>query len=447
MRFTVFLISIIVLSGCTSHGDNQVIDELLTRGSEPNILIVTFDSLRPDRISAYGYGLETTPNIDELAAESLVFTDNYAQCGSTLCSLPSLFTSKYPYVDNPLEETFLTDFFKKEGYTTMAVASNTFSQSMHTKLTSIDYYADDYPGFGTGQATKKQALELLEKTNGSKFFLWVHFREPHRPYLPSRKSFMKFYLPEEGEVLVTDFQEDDLSNLDEANHYFMNVRGEGLWEYGRGRMYSVNLTPSALSQVSSLYDGLVHEADAELGEILDYLREKRLYENTIIVVAADHADSLGENGYIGHNYGFPEILHTPLIIRIPGGPVGVRDYPVMNIDIMPTILSAINASHNLSLRGVDIRRSQDSRRMQYAGYAGEKAVKKGELQLMLYRLHPEDNIMVNTSAKWRVQENLMESMPGKSQEILDEMLDLEYGVLDGYGEDTLQKLRDLGYIR
>jgi arylsulfatase A-like enzyme len=261
-------------------------------GAKPNILFITVDTLRADHLGTYGYSRRTSRNIDRLAKSSLVFERAFAQATKTWDSVPSFWTGMYPsnvpraYRSERSRRRPSTDFYMKkdvellaealsaQGYTTNALVSSAF-------LTAIDLDR----GFDRFKLVKDPtdgALKLLKKARAP-FLLWLHYAGPHAPYKHSKKF---------------DFGERPIDR----------------------------------------YDGEIAREDAQIGKVLSQLHRRRLSGSTIVIINADHGEEFEEHGGRYHTRKhYRELLHVPLILRIPGvEPARVQDV-VELVDIVPTL--------------------------------------------------------------------------------------------------------------
>jgi arylsulfatase A-like enzyme/Flp pilus assembly protein TadD len=275
----------------------------------PNVLVITIDTLRPDHLGCYGYKHIHTPNIDALAADGFRFARAYTAVPVTLPSHTVIFTGTYPmyngmhdFSGNKLgDQPTLASVLKAEGYTTGAVIGSAVLDSRFGLNRGFDFYYDHFD-FNRllesnveemkrpGNVVAGVALDWLSKNSKSKFFLWTHFYDAHFPYQP----------PE----------------------------------------------PYATEYKNAPYDGEIAFADEQIGRVIGFLKDKNLYQNTLIVLCADHGESLGEHGEKTHGFFiYNSTLHVPLIIHLPGAqPHGPRvlDNLASLADIMPTVLHILH---------------------------------------------------------------------------------------------------------
>src|SRR5579862_3956589 len=284
---------------------------------QPNVVLVTIDTLRADHVGAYGYKQIKTPNIDGLAAEGARFERAFAVVPVTLPSHSSMLTGTYPMLSgmhdfsanklSPLQPT-MASVLKQAGYRTGAVIAAAVLDSRFGLNQGFDFYYDhfDFSRLDEanldemerpGNAVADVALDWLAKNSDKKFFLWMHLYDPHAPYNP----------PE----------------------------------------------PYRTEYASRPYDGEIAFADAQVGRLLRYLKEKGLYQNTVIVLTGDHGESLGEHGEKTHGFFvYNATMHVPLIIRVPAiARPGIVSDPVSLVDLMPTILEALGVEVPSQVQG------------------------------------------------------------------------------------------------
>src|SRR6266481_5098114 len=280
--------------------------------SAPNVVLITIDTLRADHLGCYGYQQIKTPNIDSLAAEGARFARAFTVVPVTLPSHTAMLTGTYPMLSgmhdfsaNKLgpQQTTLASVLKQAGYVTGAVVASAVLDSRFGLNQGFDFYFDHFDFSRLeeanldemerpGNVVADQALDWLGKNSQKKFFLWMHLYDPHYPYRP----------PE----------------------------------------------PYSREYASQPYDGEIAFADEQVGRLLRFLKDKGLYQNTVIVLSGDHGESLGEHGEKTHGFFiYNATMHVPLIIRLPENRLPnaaartvVAD-PVSLVDLMPTILGAV----------------------------------------------------------------------------------------------------------
>ena len=300
----------------------------------PNVVLVTLDTLRADHLGCYGNKIVQTPVLDGLAADSCVFEAAYAQAPLTTPSHCSIMTSVYAAQHGAFNVsamkpgfTTIAEILQANGYETVAFVSALTVGSSYTGLhKGFDYYEDSLSPYTTilrhdelhllllprslmtlwgtvisGDIVSNRALAWLNKKKKSPFFCWLHYFDPHFPYEPPAPY-------------------DDMYN---------------------GKV-DQNL-PKALDR--SRYAGEVTYVDSQLGRFIEALKRKGLYDNTLIIVTADHGEAFGEKHDEIVEYGHGKHLydttqHVPLIIKLPGneGFKGRTKNIVQLIDLAPTML-------------------------------------------------------------------------------------------------------------
>ncbi|MFN0245011.1 MAG: sulfatase [Planctomycetota bacterium] len=325
------------------------------------MILITCDTLRADRLGAYGYPHPTSPNVDAFARESIVFQEAYAAAPWTGASLSSLLSGRMPEEIGvtggnkflmPNEVVTIPEILRDAKLATAAVVSNYVLKRSPVQgdvgvqqgfahfddtMTSKEKNRETFERIGPD--TTKAAIQWLEqqKTRGDdRFFFWVHYQDPHGPYLPPPEHAQLFERPltEEADVPL----------------------GKGHKGKGRIPLYQRLENEQRPERYRIQYDGEVHYFDESFGHLLDWLRANGWYEDTLIVFSSDHGESLGEHGYWfchGENLN-REVVRVPFIVRFPKGAPHVgaqqdgayrRFAPVVgHLDLWPTIFAAFGIS-------------------------------------------------------------------------------------------------------
>jgi arylsulfatase A-like enzyme len=293
-----------------------------------NVLLITLDTTRADYLGCYGYRDLVTPNLDQLAAESVVFDQAIAQAAVTPVSHASILTGLNPYhhglrvlhglVANRLAEQHVTlaDLWKLRGGHTAAFVSafpvterfglsqgfEHFDASFLSKHQGSAVSQDGTVNTGLSQRradeTTLAAVSWLDyhRHTSTPIFMWVHYFDPHDPYLIPPKSVVERFRPE------SDNRDDVLRAIYASEVFFM---------------------------------------DHHLGILLRAFRDHGLWDDTAVIVVADHGEGLGDHDWWSHGILYQEQIRVPLIIHLPGMTHGKRVQSlVRTIDLFPTILEA-----------------------------------------------------------------------------------------------------------
>jgi len=283
------------------------------------VILIAVDTLRADRLSAYGYERETSPALDKLCAEGVRFDQARSNCNWTCPSFASIFTglvparhgvtSYGPATPLPDELVTLAEHFQADGWATRSIAYKVplfdgnyeqgFDQAFNVPRDQI-----------RGEENLARALEWLDSHRGGPSFLFLHFNDPHQPFIHPEPLDREF-----GSAATI------------AAAFDIPGGGDG----------------GSQEQFAELYDGAVAYVDSCIGRFLDALRERDLYEDATIAFVADHGEALWEHGRFGHGGDqlFDEVVRVPLIIKPPTGTFRagrVVTGDVSGFDVMPTLL-------------------------------------------------------------------------------------------------------------
>lgn len=378
-----------------------------------NVIVVLVDTLRADRLGAYGNTRGLTPFLDSLGGHSYVFRNAYSQAPWTSPSVAALFTSRLPselgivaFQSNIEErETALAEVLRDHGYRTGAFLAHWFLVG-HGFEQGFDVFQQwHYQGEPKtrGPHLNEQALAWLDgraANQRSSRSTSVHYPEPHVPYAPPADAldrafawndrsplFVYLHYPEPrvpyapaADALDRPFawlEEDAVSGRSPVFMYLhytephvpylppadalKRVRGDGVAPdvnainalvVKKGGAPSA-LTAAQLHDVTDLYDGEVASLDATLSALFDGLQARHLLDNAVVVVTADHGEGFQEHGYVGHgNTLFNDLVHVPLLISVPGMSTRIDvDEPVALIDVAPTVLDLVGITAPSSFEG------------------------------------------------------------------------------------------------
>lgn len=380
---------------------------------------MTVDTLRADRLGAWGAVRDTSPVLDALAAEGMRFAAAQVQWPKTGPSFASMFTATYPkdngiarHVGIPLPCAFrtLAEELSALEYQTEAVVANgavgrefNFDQGFDGYLET--WKIDEDPGLNRWQRARRDpnragrvtdlALEVAGRLDRDRpFFLWVHYLDPHAPYEPPRSH---------RDLFQGDAYFDPIPRVSiDSRRSRREIGAIGKADAVDGR--------EELAFYLARYDAEIRYTDEEIGRLLTGLAELGLARDRLTVFTSDHGESLGEHNYFfGHGrLAFQTCLHVPLLFHWPGALApGVDEDPVELIDLAPTLLEiagqdlaagrwAQGRSRVARLRGRGAG-SEDARAFSEAGYAQHgkwiRALRERRMKLV-YSPHPKDQQLI-----------------------------------------------------
>jgi arylsulfatase len=300
-----------------------------------HLVLVTVDSLRADRLGAYGYAGPGTPAVDGLARQSILFERAYAHSSMTLPSVASLLTGRLPaehgiYSNGGSlgkEVTTLAEHARGAGFRTAAFLGSYALRPNRRLSRGFEAYTRAFrdreqnraqPENGARWLTDQAIAWLATLEAGERFLLWIHYQEPHGPYTPA-----SFAEPAAAGPILP--QSSSQSGRGAIPRY--------QW-LGHGR----------LTEYEARYDGEIAEMDRQLGRLLTALQEGGRLEHSVVLFTADHGEAFGEEElYCAHGEGLGEVLlRVPLLLRAPGLAPAVRRDAVRQIDVAPTLLALLD---------------------------------------------------------------------------------------------------------
>ncbi len=301
---------------------------------QPNVLIYLIDTLRSDRLGTYGNQRGTSPNIDRFASQAIVFEHAVSQSSWTKASVASIFTGMWPPAHGATgwkhalaeELPTLGDVLGDAGYQTVAFSGN----PNVVKAYGMDQGFQDFyrPLKRPSDKLNHMVLEWLDQRALDRpFFLYVHTMDPHAPYQPP-EPFRTRFAPKADEM----------------------PRWQPSWKW----------PIEVLPYLSNLYDAEIAFNDASFGTLTEELRQRGLFENTLVVVISDHGEEFKEHGRWRHGATlYSESIEVPMIVKLPGQSKGRRvAMPVQQIDVMPTILDTLNIAIPDTVEGQSLLRSE-----------------------------------------------------------------------------------------
>jgi len=287
----------------------------------PNVILITLDTVRADRMGFLGSKLGLTPQLDALASQGVVFEHAYSQAPITPASHATILTGTFPQYHGirnfgdrlPPSIPFLPDILHAQGYQTGAFVCSIILDPKNGFASGFERGFDVYnAGFHRqktgerreasmqrrGEVTLGYVLEWLGQQKGSPFFLWFHLWDAHDPYNPPEPFRTRF--------------------------------------------------------PNTPYNAGIASVDATVGKLLDYLRNRGLYDNALIAVAADHGESLGDHGELTHSiFLYDATIHVPLLLKLPGNRfLGQRVNATASlVDLAPTVLEGLGQTPPPAMQG------------------------------------------------------------------------------------------------
>lgn len=350
-----------------------------------------------------GYKKNITPNIDALARESVVFTNAFSVGPNTPYSFPAILTSTFPLdyqgvrkMERP--RVFMSEAFREQGYTTAAFHSNPFLSEYFGYNQGWDFFEDITPSYDQGRlerfkgkkiniilsGLKDVFRDLLRKVTsntfpqfffwvlylgikirGSKdsfkvkaeyinqtvrefidsaedkpFFVWIHYMDAHDPYL-SKGRYLHGDPLSYSEIV--------------GRHLIVYVKQDNLHKKPVKKFVEKNIEKSI-----DLYDQQIEYVDEQIGNLLGFLKEKNIYQNSIVCLASDHGEEFMEHGEgCHHNKLYNELLHVPLLIKTPESDSKTMGKKVSLINLAPTLCTLTGLSSSPSFKGKNLFEDTD----------------------------------------------------------------------------------------
>lgn len=312
----------------------------------PDIILITVDTLRADRLGVYGYEDAYTPTLDELGRSGVVFANATVPLPRTTPGLASLLTGQSPQEHGSREVwqpisvergDRMAEVLSDAGYATFGLSANAAAGSRQGLAVGFDDFLD------TREIKKKYkrddadvvtdaALEMIDDLDGeTPLFLWVHYVDPHWRYAPPKKHFREQPKAAKCRTLQKQVKSDSLT----LGNVISNASG---------------VASRALEDCSALYDAEISFVDQEIGRLIEGLRERERWDDSLVAFTADHGENMGEDGlYFAHGPSLADAsLRVPLILAGPTIPSGAYDGGVATIeDVMPTLLDLAGIERDL----------------------------------------------------------------------------------------------------
>lgn len=298
----------------------------------PNVVFIIIDALRQDHLGCYGYHRDTSPGIDEMVRQGVIFNHAYSSSPWTKPSVASLFTSLHPNNHrvlnhyNILPEPTLTiaEVLKNQGYRTYFLnAGNIGIGKRFNFHQGFDYYFNKR--IDAARLTDN-FLSLLPKLRNKRFFAYIHYMDTHLPY--NKNIYNELFVknkPIEPQFEPGTINHNIVKNLD----------------------VSRRLSPADKQYLESLYDGQIRFIDENIKRIISTLRNNNVLENTLVVITSDHGEEFWDHNNFEHGHTmYNELLEVPLIILGNQLKPLKPDTPVRLIDLLPTVIEILEINDN-----------------------------------------------------------------------------------------------------
>lgn len=420
-----------------------------------NVIFVLVDTLRADHTTLHGYPRPTTPFLEQLAKEGVVFQHARSQAGCTYPSMNSMLTSRYPFDfyrlgpgDMGIPEGYpaIAEVLKAHGFFTAAV-----SASPIVRATPSEH--NPSAGFGRGfdvfdeaclwkpaECVNKRAEEILEDIE-EPFFLYLHYMDPHDPYQPpaGHRQFSGAY---DGFDFIAAGDPNPISEM--------------LYDGGT----EIDFDDADIQHLVDLYDDEIVYFDAMLGELIRSLRGTGVLDDSIFILTSDHGEEFLEHDHVKHCRGVWDTLtRVPLLMRFPEGWGTQRvGSPVQLVDLLPTVLDALGLfpdgieMEGVSLLGPIMGRSP-YREFAFSDQVQYRSVDDGRYHLILDGLRWSFEIF-DTQSDPLEQHDLVRTEPDRAVEFEARLRDwlVDTGQWEHFdmtlraGEKQEDELRALGYL-
>ncbi|MCU4799482.1 sulfatase [Halobacteria archaeon HArc-gm2] len=489
--------------------------------AKPNILFLVLDAVRQDHVSCYGYGRETTPTIDRLAVEGVKYDHAFAPSIWTPTVHGAIFTGKYPshtgiYGNSlgiPGHLETLPETLQREGYRTFAASAGAHIRASRGYDRGVDEYVSTRrisPDIGfvkkllTDSSYAKQVgfsltrgpddksrykYDRLQRfvddavDAGDPFFGFINAKTPHQPFNPPRpyKQLFSDELDRPSYEFIERLQGALGMETQTVEGYdtekVRQIAHSGGDEFIAG---DIEMSDDEWSVIESWYDGAIRYLDDLIGNLLEFLKSRDVYDDTLLVVTSDHGDHFGDHGLTSHIFCvYDTITHVPLVIKPPaGGPAGRSiDNQITLVDLHKTFVEAAggvdpNPEYSLteSLLDFEERQYHEHTFCEYAGFEGPiKRIQRKYPDLDLTQfaktiqsVRDEEHKLIHESTgkeelyNWREDplesDNLQEELPDIADR-LRTVMETQLKPLDNPGEfetpddPSLEKqLKDLGYL-
>ena len=436
----------------------------------PNVILILVDTLRADHLGIYGYPRATSPRIDRLAADGILYPETHAQCSWTKPSVVSLLTSRYPFAFSrndlyhrvPAEADLLAETFAAAGYRTGAIVANPVVSPAFGFDQGFERYDHGFLSMSAmriyrymlwldllkhprlmfrADVLADRAASWLDRSGSEPFFLYLHFMDPHEAYDPGPPHHRLWRSPPPRGRSTLIYPRPEALPFD-------RVEGNPYGEAG-------------LRELLDRYDGEIRRVDDAVGVIVARLRAAGLYDRTAIAFVADHGEEFLDHGGWGHGQSlYGELTAVPFLLKPPasaGRSAEIDNRRVMLVDVGPTLLSICGIDGGPGMDGIDLLGPGGERPAVgdvSAGDARITSIRRGPYHYVVARRGGEktaelfdllvdpgeerDRAAVSTAVIDSLS-FLLDSLTAATEAIETEEMPLDEG--------TVEQLRGLGYLQ
>jgi arylsulfatase A-like enzyme len=336
-------LALALVAGCAGCSAGGARDDAGPADTPKLAILISIDTLRADHLGFYGYPRPTSPNLDALAREAVVFEDAQSTAPWTLPAHASILTGRYPSrlgiagvaSQLPPEVPTLAELLRSAGWQTAAFVNSRFLSERHgfeRGFSHFEYLPESYHQIGSAADLLERAANRIAEPRERPLFIFLHIYDVHSDYRARHVHQHDLVRPYDGDTAGLTAQLQAVRNTDAL------------------------LEASDLAHLVDLYDAQIREVDANLGRFFERLRLLGEFQNAFIALVADHGDEFQEHGGVMHGRShYREVLRVPFLVRDPAWPSPRRiASPVSTVDVVPTMLGALGISQPGTLDGRDL---------------------------------------------------------------------------------------------
>lgn len=434
-----------------------------------NLILITVDTLRADHLNTYGYQRNTAPELAARAANAVVFEHVFAQWPKTVPSMVSMFTSTYAHTNGimfgsrgqrvPESLTTLTEVLRDHGFVTHGITSNAVLAAATSFSQGFSQYDQTWLDLSRGREHSRAdhvtdlALRALNRLKDKKYFLWIHYVDPHyqyRPPAPYDRMFVgdRFYNKER--ILKV--------NAEDTNYY--DGIAKRAWDLDQSNEWDFYIAQ---------YDAEIRFLDDQLKRLFSEFDKQRVWKNSVVVLTADHGESLGENHYFFEHGWFPYTAcsNVPLMVWSPREEPRRIPQTTALLDLAPSLLRMFKIPLPSSFEG----KPWDGQPRSVYVEAGEGGLNRTNYirSMIVWPYHlvyvPSPTYqnmmqktpieMYNLEKDWPENQNLAAQMPDKSKEFERQLFRWiasapnyvpPKGKSPDYDPQAIEQMESLGYL-